>query len=31
LIERTDAQLLLASCPGKAEAIKVRALTLPPS
>ena len=27
LIERTDAQLLLASCPGKAEAIKVRAHT----
>ena len=27
LIERTDAQLLLASCPSKAEAIKVRAHT----
>ena len=27
LIERTYAQLLLASCPGKAEAIKVRAYT----
>ena len=27
LIGRADAQLLLASCPGKAEAIKVRAHT----
>ena len=27
LIERTDAQPLLASCPGKAEAIKVKAHT----